>query len=157
MDLDKIEKLIELARRHGVHEIKVGDGEVSITINPPQAQMGMSPMYAQQMAPVMQHMPQSSQPSAPPPDTQAVKTQATQRSGKVIKSPFVGTFYRSASPGSDPFVSIGKRVSKGDTLCIVEAMKLMNEIEADFDGVIKEILVANEEPVEFDQALFVLE
>jgi len=77
--------------------------------------------------------------------------------GKVVRSPFVGTLYHAPSPGADPFVEVGKRVKKGATLCIVEAMKLMNEIEAEFDGVIKEILVANEQPVEFDQPLFVME
>ena len=78
-------------------------------------------------------------------------------SGHVLKSPFVGTFYRSTTPGSDPMVEVGTRVRKGQSLCIVEAMKLMNEIESDRDGVIREILAENGQPVEFDQVLFVIE
>ncbi len=163
MNLDKLEKIIELVRRHGIHQVEVQDKDtkISVTATPPNAAMhaapqGMYPGVAMSqpypMAPAFaqqQQAPQAAQASEP--------AKKTVPSGKLIKSPFVGTFYRAASPGSENFCDVGKRVKKGDTLCIIEAMKLMNEIEADFDGVIKEVLVENEQPVEFDQPLFVME
>lgn len=110
-------------------------------------------MGAAMMAPPMAAVPQ------PPPQKADVPAGTSKgfASGHILKSPFVGTFYRASSPGADPFADIGTRVKKGQTLCIIEAMKLMNEIEADRDGVIREILVENGQPVEFDQALFVIE
>ena len=171
MSLDKLEKIIELVRRHGIHQVQVEEGgvKISVTATPPQAAapMGASPLYP---AAVQHHV--APHYAAPQPSFQAPQAAALQSapqaspaatekkptvSGKVVKSPFVGTFYRAPSPGADTFCEVGKRVKKGDTLCIIEAMKLMNEIEAEFDGVIKEILVDNEQPVEFDQPLFVME
>ncbi|MEN9833997.1 MAG: acetyl-CoA carboxylase biotin carboxyl carrier protein [Pseudomonadota bacterium] len=164
MKLDQLEKVIELVRRHGIHQLEVEDENlrISVTATPPGIGAGM-PLAAQHAfvapqaygAPVATVAAVAPAPAAASP-AGAGKPQATV-SGRVLKSPFVGTFYRSPSPGSDVFVDIGKRVKKGDTLCIIEAMKLMNEIEAEFDGVVKEILVDNEQPVEFDQPLFVLE
>ena len=93
-------------------------------------------------------------------DVVAVAARATAEAAshhKILKSPFVGTFYESSNPGAEPFVRVGKRVKKGDTLCIIEAMKLMNGIESEFDGVIVKVLARNGEPVEFDQSLFVIE
>lgn len=166
-----LEKLIELVRKHGIHalEIEEGGARFSVTATPPGGSTVMPQMFAQQpmhapypMPPQasmqIQHAPPP--PSFAPPSSGETEPKAAKKvpgKGRVVHSPFVGTFYRSASPGSDPFVEIGKRVKKGDALCIIEAMKLMNEIEAEGDGVIKEILVENESPVEFDQPLFVME
>ena len=170
MKLEKLEQVIELVRRHGLHQVEIEEGgtRISVTATAPQAApvtglpfgYGMAAMAPGAMMASGQAAPSAFAPtaaaSAPQGNTSAdVKTSAP--SGKIVRSPFVGTIYRSSSPGADPFVEVGKRVKKGATLCIVEAMKLMNEIEAEFDGVIKEILVDNEQPVEFDQPLFVME
>lgn len=156
MKLETLEKVIELVRRHGIHQLEVEDEtlRISVTATAPGVPAGMSVMSpAAYMQPAAGAAVQPAAAAA----TAGGKPAAPAYSGRVLKSPFVGTFYRSPSPGSDSFVELGKRVKKGDTLCIIEAMKLMNEIEAEFDGVIKEILVDNEQPVEFDQPLFVLE
>ncbi|MCX6105951.1 MAG: acetyl-CoA carboxylase biotin carboxyl carrier protein [Proteobacteria bacterium] len=156
MKLETLEKVIELVRRHGIHQLEVEDEtlRISVTATAPGVPAGMAVMSP---AAYMQQAAGAAVQGAPAAATVGGKPAAPAYSGRVLKSPFVGTFYRSPSPGSDSFVEIGKRVKKGDTLCIIEAMKLMNEIEAEFDGVIKEILVDNEQPVEFDQPLFVLE
>jgi acetyl-CoA carboxylase biotin carboxyl carrier protein len=163
MDLKNIEQLMELMRKQGFNHVKVEskDQKVEITMQAPpaagtMAQMPMmaAPMMgAAMMAPHMTSMPQ-------PPSLKSEVPAGTSKgfaSGHILKSPFVGTFYRASSPGSDSFAEVGARVKKGQTLCIIEAMKLMNEIEADRDGVVREILVENGQPVEFDQALFVIE
>ena len=162
MKLETLEKVIELVRRHGIHQLEVEDEtlRISVTATAPGVPAGMSVMSpAAYMQPAAYAPPAAGAAvqAAPAAATAGSKPAAPAYSGRVLKSPFVGTFYRSPSPASDSFVEIGKRVKKGDTLCIIEAMKLMNEIEAEFDGVIKEILVDNEQPVEFDQPLFVLE
>jgi acetyl-CoA carboxylase biotin carboxyl carrier protein len=161
---DKIERLIELARKHGVHELAVEDKDGKITVvtsagSAPAPTMYAPPIYAQHQMPqaAMYAAPQAASPQTAPAEGATGAGKKPTTSGKVIKSPFVGTFYRAPAPGSDNFADVGKRVKKGDTLCIIEAMKLMNEIEAEFDGVIKEILAENEQPVEFDQPLFVIE
>lgn len=165
MNLETLEKIIELVRKHGIHEVSVDDGTQKYTVkahalgHPGQAAgLGMTvPAYAAPIAPGMAAYAAgvATAPSMSPAPAAAPAKAAP--AGKLIRSPFVGTFYRAPSPGADHFVDVGKRVRKGDTLCIIEAMKLMNEIEAEFDGVIKEILVDNEQPVEFDQPLFVVE
>ncbi len=164
MNLEALEKVIELARKHGIHQIEVEDKDlkVVVTTTPPQMTLGgpgthaMAPMYGAPMPPSIQYQTQMHAP-APQPAHDA-KPQATPTAkGRILKSPFVGTFYRSSTPGGEPFAEIGKRVKKGDSLCVIEAMKLMTEIEADFDGTVREILVDNEQPVEFDQPLFVIE
>ncbi|TWW12120.1 biotin carboxyl carrier protein of acetyl-CoA carboxylase [Planctomyces bekefii] len=154
-------------RRHGIQQLEVEEGDTKISVTahgvttaqpafPPAFPAGMMPAaYAPQAMAPHPMMQAPAAVSHGEPAAGGGKKPTAQ--GKVVKSPFVGTFYRSPSPGAEFFVELGKRVKKGDTLCIVEAMKLMNEIEADFDGVIKEILVDNEQPVEFDQALFVIE
>ena len=162
MNLEKIEQLIELARKHGVHEIKVSDDEIRVTLTPPGGTSAPTYMPQQHMYQPTHTFPQapvspSIVSSAPEASVAATVAVANVPAGKLIRSPFVGTFYRSSSPGSDSFVEVGTRVKKGDTLCIVEAMKLMNEIESEAEGVVKEILVDNEDPVEYDQPLFVLE
>lgn len=151
MDIRKIKKLIELLEESGISELEITEGEESVRIsrNGP----------AQQYAP-MQHYAPAMQPAAPvaAPVAAAPAVEAPKAiSGHVVKSPMVGSFYRAASPTAKAFVEVGQSVKAGDTLCIVEAMKMMNQIQSDKAGVVKEILVENGEPVEFDQPLFVIE
>ena len=151
MDIRKIKKLIELVEESGISELEITEGEESVRIH--RGGSSTAVQYAPQMmqqAPMMQNTPAQA-PAAPVEIAPPVQT------GHVVKSPMVGTFYRSSSPESKAFVEIGQTVSVGDTLCIVEAMKMMNQIESDKAGVIKEILVDNQEPVEFDQPMFVIE
>nr|WP_136250885.1 acetyl-CoA carboxylase biotin carboxyl carrier protein [Ningiella ruwaisensis] len=149
MDIRKIKKLIELVEESGIAELEITEGEESVRIHRGSSQaqsVQYLPQAPAQAAPA---------PAAPAPSAAAVEPPAM--SGHVVKSPMVGTFYRSSSPEAKPFVEVGQSVKKGDTLCIVEAMKMMNQIEADVEGVVKEILVSNQEPVEFDQPLFIIE
>lgn len=159
MDFAKIEKLMELMRKHGMQEVSIADEKEEIRITAPAAPtMPFHMASIPAMATVqnsLTHPVASAAPTEASPANQAVRNATA--TGKMIKSPFVGTFYRSSQPGSQPFVSVGQRVKKGEVLCIVEAMKMMNEIESEVDGVIKEILVENEHPVEFDQPLFIVE
>jgi len=149
MDIRKIKKLIELVEESGINELEISEGEESVRISrgvPVAApMMQAAPMAA---APVMQ----AAAVGAP-----AAEAAAPVVSGHLVRSPMVGTFYASASPDSPSFVEIGQHVNAGDTLCIVEAMKMMNQIEADKSGVIKEVLAVNEDAIEFDQPLFIIE
>ena len=142
MDLRKLKTLIDLVETSGIAELEIQEGEERVRIT-------RAPVHAP--APVMFHAPQL---AAPAP--RAEVPPAPVEEGHAVKSPMVGTFYRSASPGAGPFVEVGDTVAQGDTLCIVEAMKLMNEIEADSSGTIKAILVENGQPVEFGQPLFLI-
>lgn len=143
MDLRKLKKLIDLVEQSGISELEITEGEETVRIS-----RASPPVYAPQ--PVVHHVAAA----APSPASVPV---AEEPSGHVLKSPMVGTFYRSPSPGADPFVEVGSRVEAGDTLCIIEAMKLLNEIEADKSGVIKSILAENGQPVEYGEPLFVIE
>ncbi len=149
MDIRKIKKLIELVEESGISELEITEGEESVRIH--RSGSSAAVQYAPQMmqAPMMHSAPA---PAAPP-----AEVAPPVQTGHVVKSPMVGTFYRSSSPESKAFVAIGQTVNVGDTLCIVEAMKMMNQIESDKAGVVKEILVGNQEPVEFDQPMFVIE
>ena len=155
MDLRKIKKLMELLEESGIAEIEVKEGEESIKLS-----RNTSSSANMQVPQIIQQPVQTSQ---PPANQQAsdMGVNAVDNSKKekrnTVNSPMVGTFYASASPESKPFVTIGQSVKKGDTLCILEAMKMMNQVQAESDGKIVEILVDNAEPVEFDQPLFVLE
>ena len=155
MDLRKIKKLMELLEESGIAEIEVKEGEESIKLS-----RNISSTTSMQVPQVIQQPIQTSQPSTNQ-QTSDMGTNAVDNSKKekrnTVNSPMVGTFYASASPESKPFVTIGQSVKKGDTLCILEAMKMMNQVQAESDGKIVEILVDNAEPVEFDQPLFVLE
>ena len=145
MDIRKIKKLIELLEESGIAELEIKEGEESVRIS--RQPIG----YAQPMAaPVPMAAPLQAAPTAAAPP-------APVESGHQVKSPMVGTFYNKASPTSAPFVTEGQKVSAGDTLCIIEAMKMMNQIEADKSGKISAILVEDGSPVEFDQVLFVIE
>lgn len=150
MDLRKLKKLIDLVEESGISELELTEGEekVRISRNLPQAQGTVH--YAQ---PYMQQ----AQPAAPvAAPVAAIPAEAPAIEGHVVKSPMVGTFYRSPSPESKSFVDVGSSVGIGDTLCIIEAMKLLNEIESDHAGVIKAILVENGQPVEYGEPLFII-
>ena len=148
MDIRKIKKLIELLEESGIAELEIKEGEESVRIS---RQMTN---YAQPMPAAMPMAPQSQAMSAPAPAPVEI---AEPERGHQVKSPMVGTFYNKASPTSAPFVTQGQQVNAGDTLCIIEAMKMMNQIEADKSGKISAILVEDGSPVEFDQVLFVIE
>jgi acetyl-CoA carboxylase biotin carboxyl carrier protein len=152
MDLRKLKTLIELVETSGIAELEIQEGEERVRITRSQG-AHLSTLAAGQ--PVLAVGAPASTPAAtgtaPP-----VPPEPAPEQGHVVKSPMVGTFYRSATPGSKPFVEVGDAIEEGGTLCIVEAMKLMNEIEADKGGVIKAILVENGQPVEFGQPLFVI-
>jgi acetyl-CoA carboxylase biotin carboxyl carrier protein len=150
MDLRKLKTLIELVESSGIAELEISEGEerVRITRTAASAQQTYTPAPAPQ--PVVVAAAAQAVVSA------AESARPAIAEGHVVKSPMVGTFYRSASPGSKAFVDVGQSVNSGDTLCIIEAMKLLNEIEADQGGVIKAILVENGQPVEFGQPLFVI-
>ncbi|MBL8510696.1 MAG: acetyl-CoA carboxylase biotin carboxyl carrier protein [Betaproteobacteria bacterium] len=149
MDLRKIKTLIDLVQQSGIAELEITEGEEKVRITRPTAPGAYIPMP---MAPTSVVLPHdlSAPPSAPAPV-------ASEPAGHALKSPMVGTFYRSPSPGAPAFVEVGQTVNKGQTLCIVEAMKLLNEIESDASGVVKAILVENGQPVEYGQPLFLIE
>ena len=150
MDIRKVKKLIELLEESGIAELEIREGEESVRISR-QSTVSAAPVAA----------------AAPPPAPIAAAAQAAapaaqssaepEISGHAIKSPMVGTFYRSPSPGAKSFVEVGQTVQVGDTLCIIEAMKLLNQIESDKSGVVKSILIENEHPVEYGQVLFIIE
>lgn len=153
MDIRKIKKLIELVEESGIAELEITEGEESVRIHRGGSQQPVvnypAPAYHQPAPPQPQAAPQV---ASLPAVEEVVKP-----SGHIVKSPMVGTFYRSSSPESKAFVEVGSKVKIGDTLCIIEAMKMMNQIESDKEGVVREILVENQEAVEFDQPLFVIE
>ena len=144
MDLRKLKTLIELVESSGIAELEISEGEERVRITRTGA-------AAQQL-----YAPAPPPPAAPVAPPAAPAAEPAKPEGHVVKSPMVGTFYRSASPGSKAFVDVGQPVNSGDTLCIIEAMKLLNEIDADQAGVVKAILVENGQPVEFGQPLFVI-
>ena len=152
MDIRKIKKLIELLDESGVAEIEIHEGEESVRISR-YGSAAPAPVYAAPAAAPAALAPVA----APAADVSAADSGSNIPSGHAVKSPMVGTFYRSSSPGSKPFVEVGQSVSVGDTLCIVEAMKILNQIEADKSGVVKAVLVENGQPVEYDQPMFVIE
>ena len=146
MDIRKVKKLIELLEESGIAELEIKEGEDSVRISRQTTVM-------QNAAPV------AMAPAVAAPDAPAAKAPIASQEprGHHVKSPMVGTYYGAASPTSSPFVKEGQSVSVGDTLCIIEAMKMMNQIEADKSGIIRSILVENGSPVEFDQILFIIE
>ena len=152
MDIRKVKKLIELVEESGIAELEITEGEESVRINRGGVTGGYAPMPMMAQAAPM--APAAAPVAAPAGEAPAAGPATT---GHTVRSPMVGTFYRASSPGTPSFVEVGQTVSVGDTLCIVEAMKMMNQIEADKSGVVTQILVENEEPVEFDQPLFVIE
>jgi acetyl-CoA carboxylase biotin carboxyl carrier protein len=153
MDIRKVKKLIELLEESNIDEIEIKEGEESVRISRNGAQ-ALTMAAAQQMAPVYLPPPMPPQAAPAPALAAAPAEPAPRHEGNALNSPMVGTFYRSPSPTSPSFVEVGQTVKVGDIVCIVEAMKMMNQIEADKAGTIAAILVENGEPVEFDQPLF---
>jgi len=148
MDLRKLKKLIDLVQESGIAELEITEGEEKVKIVKGGAVSVMTaaaPAAAPAPAAAMEAKPAATPPAEP-----------TGQEGHVVKAPMVGTFYRSPSPDAKPFVEVGQSVKEGDTICIIEAMKLMNEIEADASGVVKAVLVENGQPVEYGQPLFIL-
>jgi acetyl-CoA carboxylase biotin carboxyl carrier protein len=148
MDLRKLKKLIDLVQESGIAELEITEGEEKVKI----VKGGVVSVGA---APVMA-MPAAPPAAAPASAAPAAEAADAGQEGHVVKAPMVGTFYRSPSPDAKVFVEVGQAVKEGDTICIIEAMKLMNEIEADASGVVKAILVENGQPVEYGQPLFIL-
>jgi acetyl-CoA carboxylase biotin carboxyl carrier protein len=146
MDLRKLKKLIDLVQESGIAELEITEGEEKVKI----VKGGVVSVSA---APVMA-MPAAA--AAAPAAAAPAEAPGPSQEGHVVKAPMVGTFYRSPSPDAKVFVEVGQAVKEGDTICIIEAMKLMNEIEADASGVVKAILVENGQPVEYGQPLFIL-
>ena len=143
MDLRKIKSLIQLLEESDVAELEITEGEESVRIS--------------RAGPAPAAVPAAAAPAAPAPaGPEPAAAEPAVPEGHVIASPMVGTFYAAPSPGAKPFVQVGDRVAEGDTLCIVEAMKMLNQIEADRDGVVRAVLADNAAPVEYGQALFVL-
>ncbi len=154
MDIRKVKKLIELLDQSGIAEIEITEGEESVRISryAQGAPVAAAPVVAAAPAPAAASSPDSApavEAPAPAPEPE--------EEGFVVSAPMVGTFYSSPSPGAPSYVQVGDRIQEGDTLCIVEAMKMMNQIEADVSGVIKSIRIQNGEPVEFGQTLFVID
>ncbi|ANT69008.1 acetyl-CoA carboxylase biotin carboxyl carrier protein [Aeromonas hydrophila] len=151
MDIRKIKKLIELVEESGIAELEISEGEESVRISRNfSGQVTAAPQMIMQQAAAPVAAPAAA-PVAAAPAAEAIP------SGHLMRSPMVGSFYRSSSPEAKPFVEVGQHVNVGDTLCIVEAMKMMNQIESDKAGVIKAILVENGQAVEFDEPLFIIE
>jgi len=151
MDIRKVKKLIELLDDSGIAEIEITEGEESVRISrySAHAPVAAAPMVA--AAPVA--APAAATAAAPA----AAPVEIPEEDGFEVTAPMVGTFYSSSSPGAAPYIQVGDRVNEGDTLCIIEAMKMMNQIEADVSGVVKSIRIQNGEPVEFGQVLFVID
>jgi len=151
MDIRKVKKLIELLEESGIAEIEIHEGEESVRI---------SRYSATAPAPIQQYAPAPAPAATPAPVAAAAAESAPEKaafSGHTVNSPMVGTFYTAASPGAPDFVKVGDSVKEGDTVCIIEAMKILNQIEADKSGVVKAVLVENAQPVEFGQPLIVIE
>lgn len=152
MDIRKVKKLIELLDESGIAEIEITEGEESVRIS----------RYAQGVAvaapaPAPAQAPAPAPAAAPSPDSGGAAPAEAEESGHKVIAPMVGTYYACPSPGSSPFVQVGDKVNPGDTLCIVEAMKMMNQIESEVSGTIKSIKVQNGDPVEYGQVLFVID
>ena len=150
MDIRKVKKLVELLEESGISELEIKEGEESVRISRYSTAPAQAPVnYA---AP-----PAAPAPAPAAPASEEESGEEALPSGHIVKSPMVGTFYSASSPGAKPFVNIGDSVTEGDTVCIVEAMKILNQIEADASGIVKAILVENAQPVEYGQPLLIIE
>jgi acetyl-CoA carboxylase biotin carboxyl carrier protein len=153
MDIRKVKKLIELLEESDVAEIEIHEGEESVRIS-----RNSTAAPAMALPSVMPQVPAPAPAAAPAAAAPAATEESeAEISGHAVRSPMVGTFYRSPSPGSKPFVEVGQQVAVGDTLCIIEAMKILNQIESDKAGTVKQILVENGEPVEYNEPLFIID
>ena len=152
MDIRKVKKLIELLDESGIAEIEITEGEESVRIS---RYAPGAPVTATQVAAAPVAAPAA--PAPAPASAAAPAAEVAEDDGFEVTAPMVGTFYAASSPGAAPYIQVGDRVNEGDTLCIIEAMKMMNQIEADVSGVVKSIRIQNGEPVEFGQVLFVID
>ena len=151
MDIRKVKKLIELLDDSGIAEIEINEGEESVRISRYSAHAPVAPAQVVAAAPV------AAAPAAAPSAPAVAPVEAVDEDGFEVTAPMVGTYYAASSPGAAPYIQVGDRINEGDTLCIIEAMKMMNQIEADVSGVVKSIRIQNGEPVEFGQVLFVID
>lgn len=149
MDLRKLKTLIDLVQQSGIAELEITEGEEKVRIS-----RGMPVAHANVAAPPHAPVTAVAVPAAAAPAPQPEPAPVPE--GHIIKSPMVGTFYRASAPGAKPFVEVGQAIKAGDTVCIIEAMKLLNEIESDHDGVVQAVLVENGQPVEYGQPLFII-
>ncbi|MDE2366000.1 MAG: acetyl-CoA carboxylase biotin carboxyl carrier protein [Betaproteobacteria bacterium] len=154
MDLRKLKKLIDLVEESGIAELEITEGEEKVRIS--KSASSAQSQIVTTGTPALQPGAQAAIPVAATPAATPAPVEKLPE-GHVVKSPMVGTFYRSSAPGANAFVEVGQTVKEGDTLCIIEAMKLLNEIESDKSGVIKAVLVENGQPVEYGEPLFVIE
>ena len=160
MDIRKVKKLIELLEESGIAELEINEGEESVRISrySSVAAPVAAPISYEMAAPAPQTTAGAARTEAPAPSTtDEAAGEADLPPGHVVASPMVGTFYSASSPGAKPFVSVGDSVTEGETVCIVEAMKILNQIEADASGIIRAILVENAQPVEYGQPLMIIE
>ena len=152
MDIRKVKKLIELLDESGIAEIEITEGEESVRISRYSQGVAAAPVPVAMAAPIAAAAPVAAAPLAAP-----AAPAEPEEDGFEVTAPMVGTFYAASSPGAAPYVQVGDRINEGDTLCIIEAMKMMNQIEADVSGVVKSIRLQNGEPVEFGQTLIVID
>jgi acetyl-CoA carboxylase biotin carboxyl carrier protein len=150
MDLRKLKKLIDLVEESGISELELTEGEEKVRIS--RTITGVAPVTQYVAAPAPVAAPAAAAPAAAP----AASAPAPEAEGKIVKSPMVGTFYRASSPDAKAFVDVGSSISAGETVCIIEAMKLLNEIESEYAGVVKKIFVENGQPVEYGEPLFLI-
>ncbi len=153
MDIRKVKKLIELLDESGIAEIEITEGEESVRISRYSQNAPAAPVAA----PIAVAAPVAAAPAAAAPAEAAAAAPDPEDDGFLVTAPMVGTFYAASSPGAAPYVQVGDRINEGDTLCIIEAMKMMNQIEADVSGIVKSIRVQNGEPVEYGQTLIVID
>ena len=156
MDLKLVKKLLDLVAESELNEVSIEEGDFKLKVKKQSDAPAAQPVQYQMPAQPAVPAPQAAAPQPSSEAKSAGEESSDAPDGDVVRSPIVGTFYESPSPDADPFVKVGDSVSKGDTLCIVEAMKIMNEIEAEFSGTIQKILVDDAQPVEFDQPLFII-
>jgi acetyl-CoA carboxylase biotin carboxyl carrier protein len=146
MDLRKLKKLIDLVEESGISELELTEGEEKVRIS----------RTLMQAAPVTQYVSAAAPAQSSVASTTPVEAPAPEEAGQIVKSPMVGTFYRASSPDAKAFVDVGSNINSGETLCIIEAMKLLNEIESEYSGVVKKIFVENGQPVEYGEPLFLI-
>lgn len=158
MDLKLVKNLLDLISDSDVNEVSIEEGDFKIKVKKQSDAPAANLQYQMPAQPQSQpqQAPQPTQPSAPQQKGSGEGEKEAQPDGEVVKSPIVGTFYESPSPDSDPFIKVGDKVNAGETLCIIEAMKIMNEIDAEFSGTVEKIIVNDGQPVEFDQPLFII-
>lgn len=156
MDLKLVKNLLDLISDSDVNEVSIEEGDFKLKVKKQSDAPAANLQYQMPAQPQAAPQPQSAQQTAPAQQESGVSEGESQPEGEVVKSPIVGTFYEAPSPDSDAFVKVGDKVSAGDTLCIIEAMKIMNEIDAEFSGTVEKIIVDDGQPVEFDQPLFII-